>query len=172
MSLSSQVAFVRYNYWSLIIGLFIHHCALCIYVTPVWKCHIICVTWVITQSWWEAFSWLSNQSQSSSPVIHKWNTLWVHWLKKVVAQHAHSLTPTVLSLYNSRFQHRETNRTGRGNMRSLSLCIVLSLAVTVYCVPVSQVSVQDETFAEVCSMHCYYFAFKIKLCILEIFIVP
>ncbi|XP_067463467.1 collagenase 3-like [Thunnus thynnus] len=33
-------------------------------------------------------------------------------------------------------------------MRSLSLCIVLNLAVAVYCVPVSQVTVQDESFAE------------------------
>ncbi|XP_030293061.1 collagenase 3-like [Sparus aurata] len=33
-------------------------------------------------------------------------------------------------------------------MRSCSLCIALSLAVAVYCVPVSQVTVQDEGFAE------------------------
>ncbi|KAM8741714.1 LOW QUALITY PROTEIN: collagenase 3-like [Acanthopagrus schlegelii] len=33
-------------------------------------------------------------------------------------------------------------------MRSCSLCIVLSLAVAVYCVPVSQGTVQDEGFAE------------------------
>ncbi|XP_042288128.1 collagenase 3-like [Thunnus maccoyii] len=33
-------------------------------------------------------------------------------------------------------------------MRSLSLCIILNLAVAVYCVPVSQVTVQDESFAE------------------------
>ncbi|XP_038565585.1 collagenase 3-like [Micropterus salmoides] len=33
-------------------------------------------------------------------------------------------------------------------MRSWSLCIVLSLAVAVYCGPVSQVAVQDERFAE------------------------
>ncbi|XP_044078700.1 collagenase 3a [Siniperca chuatsi] len=33
-------------------------------------------------------------------------------------------------------------------MRSCSLCIILSLAVAVYCVPISEVSVQDESFAE------------------------
>uniref|UniRef100_A0A8D0D134 Collagenase 3-like n=1 Tax=Sander lucioperca TaxID=283035 RepID=A0A8D0D134_SANLU len=35
-------------------------------------------------------------------------------------------------------------------MRSCSLCIILSLAVAVYCVPVSQVTEQDEHDAEVC----------------------
>ncbi|XP_071756917.1 collagenase 3-like [Centroberyx gerrardi] len=33
-------------------------------------------------------------------------------------------------------------------MKSFNLCILLSLAVTVYCVPISQVTVQDELFAE------------------------
>ncbi|XP_054482526.1 collagenase 3a isoform X1 [Anoplopoma fimbria] len=33
-------------------------------------------------------------------------------------------------------------------MKIFNLCILLSLAVTVYCVPISQVTVQDEDFAE------------------------
>ncbi|XP_031727457.1 collagenase 3a [Anarrhichthys ocellatus] len=33
-------------------------------------------------------------------------------------------------------------------MKTFNLCILLSLAVTVYCVPISQITVQDENFAE------------------------
>ncbi|KAM7374846.1 hypothetical protein PAMP_007481 [Pampus punctatissimus] len=35
-------------------------------------------------------------------------------------------------------------------MTFLSLCIVLNLAVAVYCVPVSQITAQDESYAESC----------------------
>lgn len=66
-----------------------------------------------------------------------------------VAQHAHSSTHPLLSLYISRLQHRDTYRLQQGSMRSCSLCIILSLSVAVYCMPVSQVTVKDEHFAEV-----------------------
>ncbi len=56
----------------------------------------------------------------------------------------------LLSLYNSSLQHGDTNHIHRRNMKSCGLCIVLSLAVAVSCVPVPQITVQDETFAEVC----------------------
>ncbi|KAM9348946.1 collagenase 3a [Symphorus nematophorus] len=43
---------------------------------------------------------------------------------------------------------RDTNQIQRGSMRSCSLCIILSLAVAVHCVPVAEVTTQDENFAE------------------------
>lgn len=38
-------------------------------------------------------------------------------------------------------------------MKTFKLSIVLSLAVAVYCLPVSKVTVKDEHFAEVCMIH-------------------
>ncbi|XP_020486859.2 collagenase 3 [Labrus bergylta] len=41
-----------------------------------------------------------------------------------------------------------TRRHSATHMETFNLCVLLSLAVTVYCVPLPQVTVQDETFAE------------------------
>ena len=37
-------------------------------------------------------------------------------------------------------------------MKTFDLSVLLSLAVAVYCVPIQQVTVQDEQFAEVCRL--------------------
>lgn len=66
-------------------------------------------------------------------------------------------THPVLSLYNSCFQHRNTSCI-QPNMKTFSLCILLSLAVAAYCVPLPQVTVQDEHFAEVCMLALPFYA--------------
>lgn len=56
-------------------------------------------------------------------------------------------------VYKFSLQHRDTTRPKQESMKSGLLSVMLSLAVTAYCVPlvptVAEVTVQDEYFAEV-----------------------
>lgn len=56
-------------------------------------------------------------------------------------------------VYKPLLQHRDTTRPKQESMRSGLLSVILSLAVTAYCVPlaptVAEVTVQDERLAEV-----------------------
>lgn len=56
-------------------------------------------------------------------------------------------------VYKLSLQHRDTTRPKQESMTSGLLSVILSLAVTAYCVPlvptVAEVTVQDEYFAEV-----------------------
>ena len=101
----------------------------------------MCYVIIISVLFWETFLLVSNQSTTSSR-IHKRNI-------ESLIQGRSCLTRPLLSLYNSCLQLRNTGCIQR-NMKTFNLCILVSLAVAVYCVPISHVTGQDEDFAEVC----------------------
>lgn len=98
---------------------------------------------------------LLNQRQSS-PTVHIWTVVckWPRYLD-TPAPRPHLLRCVEkLSL-----QHRHSTRPKQESMKSGLLGIILSLALTAYCVPsvptVAQVTVQDERFAEVRTISFY-----------------
>lgn len=108
-------------------------------------CHIILITESCLR---KLFCWMSNQSTTSS-VVHK------RTIESRTERRSCSTRP-VLSLYNRCLQHTNTtNSWTQLNMKTFNLCILLSLGVAVYCVPIQQVTVQDEDFAEVCVLYLY-----------------
>lgn len=69
--------------------------------------------------------------------------------KRIIESLSRRGTHPVLSLYKGCLQHRNTWWI-EPNMKTIILCVLLSLAVTVYCKALPEDAVQDETFAEVC----------------------
>lgn len=100
---------------------------------------------------WE-FSISVASASTSVPSCHPYMDcclyLWPKLLNTPTPQHIHS--SVYIKFHCSTETQIITNK--EGSMRSGFLSIILSLAVTAYCVPLSQVTVQDERFAEVRSI--------------------
>lgn len=91
---------------------------------------------------------VSTSVPSCHPYMDCCSYHWPKLLNTPTPLHIHS--SVYIKFHCSRETQNITNK--EGSMRSGYLSIILSLAVTAYCEPLSQVTVQDERFAEVRSI--------------------